>query len=356
MITYNNLYDKISSFENLYAAAMLARKGKRYEDIVGKFFTNLESELFQLSRELYGQTYRPGSYKTKIITRPKVRMISAAPFRDRVVHHALCRVVMPLFEKKMIFDMHSNRMGKGTHSAIRRAQKFSRRYRFVLKADIRKYFPSMDHEILKAAFRKTISCQNTLWLMDLIVSASNPQETVYTWFPGDDLAQAGMRRVGLPIGNLTSQWFSSIYLSTFDHWVKQQLKCSGYVRYVDDFLLYGNDKRQLANWRTRIHERLNGYYRLRLNERKTRTFRTSDGITFLGQRIWSDHRRLARENVIVARKRLLWNVRQYSKGRLSEDELRQRWHSWRGHASQADANGIIEQIRVQLYYAYGATG
>lgn len=355
MVTHNNLYERICSFENLLAASRLAVKGKRFDDAVGRFITHLEPNVLLLKQELHERVYVPGAYLTKMITRPKVRMISAAPFRDRVVHHALCRVVMPLFEKKMIHDLYSNRPGKGTHAAIRRAQGFSKLHRYVLKADIQKFFPSMDHEVLKSVFRQTIRCKGTLWLMDRIVEASNAQETVCVLYPGDDMNQAMDRRVGLPIGNLTSQWFGGIYLNGFDHWVKEKLKCSGYVRYVDDFLLYGDDKGELGQWRDAIVEKLRSS-RLRVNARKTRVFRTADGVTFLGQRIWPNRRRLARENVVSARRRLLWNVRQFRKDALDRDGLLQRWHSWRGHASQADTTGIINQIREQLRYALGTTG
>ena len=160
------------------------------QDTIGRFRTDLEAELLQLRRELLTQTYTPGTYRETIITRPKRRMISAAPFRDRVVHHALCNVVMPLFERKMIFDLYSNRAGKGTHAAIRRAQQFCCKFNYVLKCDVRKFFPSTDHAVLKATIRQTIACRDTLWLLDKIVDGSNYQEPVCQVFPGDDLAEA----------------------------------------------------------------------------------------------------------------------------------------------------------------------
>lgn len=355
MKTFGQLYPQIVAFDNLLAAAHLAMKGKRFQDSVGKFYVRLENELLCLRRELMDKSYKPGSYQTKIITRPKTRMISAAPFRDRVVHHALCRVVMPLFERKMIPDLYSNRVGKGTHQAILRAQHYLRRHRYVLKADIQKFFPSMDHAILKGKFRRTIACYDTLWLMDAIVDASNPQDAVCAIYPGDDLADAMTRRVGLPIGNLTSQWFGGIYLNAFDHWVKEDLRCPGYVRYVDDFLLFADDKATLARWREAIVEKL-VQYRLRVQARKTRVFRATDGVTFLGQRIWPNSRRLKRENVAMARRRLLWNVRQLRDGRMTRDALRQRWYSWVGHAEQAGGHGIIQQLREQVRYAFGTAG
>jgi hypothetical protein len=232
------------------------------QDTIGRFRTDMEAELLQLRRELLTQTYTPGSYRETIITRPKRRMISATPFRDRVVHHALCNVVMPLFERKMIFDLYSNRAGKGTHAAIRRAQQFCGRFDFVLKCDVRKFFPSMDHAVLKATIRQTIACRDTLWLLEKIVDGSNRQEPVCQVFPGDDLAEAAARRVGLPIGNLTSQWFGGVYMTAFDHWVKETLRCPGYVRYVDDFLLFADDKAQLTEWRAAIVGRLHHIHHL----------------------------------------------------------------------------------------------
>jgi len=355
MRSHNHLFEQVCAFDNLIAAVRLAERSRRFRPDVGRFRTNLEAEVLQLRRELLSKEYRPGSYREKWITRPKRRMISAAPFRDRVVHHAICRVVMPLFDKKMIHDLYSNRAGKGTHAAIERCQDFSRRFRYALKCDIRKYFPSMDHGVLKGELCRTVRCDDTLWLLDAIVDGSNPQEPVCAVFPGDDLADAATRRVGLPIGNLTSQWFGGIYLSRFDHWVKETLRCRGYVRYVDDFLLFADDKEQLVAWRAAIVRELREF-RLHLNDRKSRTFRTRDGITFLGQRVWSWKRRLCRENAAAARRRLRWNVRQYRDGRLTAEELQARWHSWRGHAEQADTAPLLISIRRELEQVLGTAG
>jgi len=352
METYNHLYETICSFENLLAAARQAQRGKRFQRSVGRFNTNLDRELLALREELMARRYTPGPYHEKIITRPKQRLISAAPYRDRVVHHAVCRVVMPLFERKMIFDLYSNRAGKGTHAAIRRCQQYCGRYRYVLKCDVRKFFPSMDHEVLKGIIRRTIRCPETLWLLDRIIDHSNPQEPVCAAFPGDDLAAAATRRVGLPIGNLTSQWFGGIYLSDLDHWVKEDLRCGGYIRYVDDFLLFANDKRTLAEWREAIRALL-AQVRLRLNERKSRTYRTLDGVTFLGQRVWPGRRRIVAENVRTARRRLRWNLKQFQRGAMSQQALEQRWMSWRGHAMQADSAALIQRTREMLLIHLG---
>lgn len=355
MKTHNQLYEEICSFENLLWAARRAERCKRFQDVVGRFRTSLEAELLQLQRELRERTYQPGGYREKVIARPKRRMISAAPFRDRVVHHAVCNVVMPRFERKMIFDLYSNREGKGTHAAIRRCQEFSRRFCYVLKCDVRKFFPSMDHAVLKGLIRGTICCRDTLWVLDRIIDGSNRQEPVCSVFAGDDLAEAAGRRVGLPIGNLTSQWFGGVYLSEFDHWVKEVLRCPGYVRYVDDFLLFSDDKAELSRWRSEVSSKL-AEYRLRLNERKSRVYPVRSGITFLGQRVWPWRRRLCRQNVADARRRLRWNARQYRRRELSKDGLVCRWNSWVGHARQAGAEPLIQRVREELRHALGAAG
>jgi hypothetical protein len=178
MKTHKNLFIKIIAFENLLCAAQLAACGKREQPNVMHFLHRLEENLWRLQVELAKQSYQPGEYSTFQIYEPKPRMISAAPFRDRVVHHALVNVIGPLFEKSFIFDSYANRFGKGTHRAIRRYQHFLKLYRYVLKCDIKKYFPSIDHEILKALIRRRIADAKTLWLIDRIIDRSNPRRLV----------------------------------------------------------------------------------------------------------------------------------------------------------------------------------
>ncbi len=178
---------------------------------------------------------------------PKPRKISAAPYRDRVVHHALCNVIVPIFERTFIADSYANRLGFGTHRALKRFTQFARSSRYILQCDIRKYFPSIDHEILKRLLRRKIKCADTLWLIDTIIDNSNEQEPVIEYFPGDGLLTPIERRRGLPIGNLTSQFFANIYLNGLDHFVKEQLRASKYLRYVDDFALFADDRNFLSD-------------------------------------------------------------------------------------------------------------
>ena len=149
MKRHRNLYPQITSFENLLAAAKQAQRGKRYRDPVLEFNANLEAELFQLQRELRHQTYEPGAYTLFEIYEPKRRVISAAPYRDRVVHHALCNVIVPLFDRTFIPTTYANRVGYGSHRSLKKFVQYARSSQYVLQCDICKYFPSIDIGILK---------------------------------------------------------------------------------------------------------------------------------------------------------------------------------------------------------------
>ncbi|HBE67465.1 MAG TPA: Retron-type reverse transcriptase [Planctomycetaceae bacterium] len=174
---------------------------------MARFEFALERELWALREQLVTKAYQPGEYRSIYIYEPKKRLISAAPYRDRIVHHALTGVLEPIFEPTFIFDSYACRAGKDTHAAVSRCQQFTRRFRSVLKADIRKFFPSMDHEILKSRLARKIKDPDVLWLAGLIIDNSNPQEDVTHYFPGDDLLTPLERACGIPIGNQTSQFF-----------------------------------------------------------------------------------------------------------------------------------------------------
>ena len=210
-----NLWPALTSFANLLAAAESAAAGKRKRPDVATFLLNLEPELLRLQRELLNGSYQPGPYRTFQILDPKPRRISAAPFRDRVVHHALTRVLEPIFERRFSNNSFACRTGRGTHRALEAARKGARKYSLVLKLDVRKYFASIDHQILNAQLSRAIKCRPTLDLAARIVAGSNPQEEVVQYFPGDDLFTPFERRRGLPLGNQTSQFLPT---STWISW------------------------------------------------------------------------------------------------------------------------------------------
>jgi hypothetical protein len=287
------LQNDLHTWENLCLAHHNAARGKRGQSAAAGFELYLADELIQLEAELASQTYQPGGYHNFYIHEPKKRLISAAPFRDRVVHHALCNLTVPYFEHRMIADSYANRPRKGTHRALDRCQEYARRFRYCLPCDVRQFFPSIDHAILKPILAKMLPDDSLDWLITRILASgqdilSDEYQPVY--FSGDDLL-APIRPRGLPIGNLTSQWWANCYLTPFDHFVQRELGCRGYLRYVDDFLLFSNDKHRLFEWRAALLEHL-ADYRLMIHEECAQPRPVTEGIPFLGFVVFPDHRRL----------------------------------------------------------------
>ena len=171
MRTHKNLYPKIASFQNLLKAARLAQRCKRFKNPVVQFNFFLERELWRLQSELTEKRYEPGPYRHFTIYEPKQRIISAAPYRDRVVHHAIHNVLEPIFEPTFIYDSYATRKGKGTHAAIDRFQEFAKKNAYVLKCDIRKYFPSINHQVLTGLIKRKIVCSDALWLIQMVLNS-----------------------------------------------------------------------------------------------------------------------------------------------------------------------------------------
>jgi retron-type reverse transcriptase len=273
----------------------------------------------------------------------KPRFISAAPFRDRVVHHALCQVIEPIFERGFLYDSYACRKGKGTHAAVERASFYARRFQYVLKCDVEKYFPSIDHAVLLDLITERIWDDGALWLIRTILEGSNPQPDALRYFPGDDLFAPFERRRGIPIGNQTSQFFANVYLDKLDHYVKEDLRAPGYVRYVDDLLVFDHDKHRLREIRSAIEaflERL----RLRLHPRKCFVSTATSGFTFLGYRILPTRRRLDADNVRRFKRRLRRYDQAVSDGCMSNAQRRDCIRSWIAHAQHADTVRLRRRI------------
>jgi RNA-directed DNA polymerase len=334
-----HLFDALTSFENLCRAAHAAQRGKRFQPSVARFHYYLATHLLELRDELLGGRYRPGPYRTFTIYEPARRFISAAPYRDRVVHHALCNVVEPLFERSFIFDSYANRVGKGTHRALDRCTEYARRFRYVLQADIRLFFPSIDHEILLARLGRRIHDPRVMELARTIVEHSNVQPPADFYFPGDDLFTPFERRKGLPIGNLTSQFWANVYLDPFDHHFRDELGVPGYIRYVDDFLVFSNSKDALAGWLDMARLQLDGM-RLALNERKTNIYPVSEGIPFLGFRVFPHCRRLLPKSVKRARRRLQRLAEASRSGEIDMKTVSRSVAAWIAHAAHGDTGGL----------------
>ena len=276
-------------------------------------------------------------------------MISAAPYRDRVVHHALCNLIAPIFERTFISDSYANREGFGTHKALRKFIKFARSNRYVLQCDIKKYFPSIDHEILKQVMRRKIKCQGTLWLIDKIIDNSNPQIAVVDYFPGDDLLTPTQRKKGLPIGNLTSQLAGNIYLSGLDHFIKETLKGKKYVRYVDDFALFSDDQDYLKEAKQAIEDYL-VKLRLKIHPIKSQLFETQQGTNFLGFRVLPDRIRVKSANLKIARKRLKKLQLDYAQGQKDIVDIIQSLQAWEAHLKHGNTWRLRQKIFTNLLF------
>ncbi|MFZ4667530.1 MAG: reverse transcriptase domain-containing protein [Prochlorotrichaceae cyanobacterium] len=357
MKRYGQLWSQITAFDNLLQASHQAQRGKRSRPNVIAFNDRLDQELLQLQQELQNQNYQPGAYHSFTIHDPKVRLISAAPYRDRVVHHALCNIISPLLDRSFIKDTYANRSGYGTHRALRRFTHWACRYPYILQCDIRRYFPSIDHQILKELLRRKLKCHPTLWLLDTIIDASNPQDSEIVHFPGDTLLTPLQRRQGLPIGNLTSQFFANFYLNGLDHFVQDQLGIGTYLRYVDDFALFSHSHSQLVEAKQAIHEYLSGL-RLRFHPVKTQLFETRNGANFVGFRVLpkgetypkSVQIRVRNDNLHRARRRCKKLQRAYAEGRLDLSPLIQRLQSWEAHLRHGNTYRLRQKIWASLKF------
>jgi len=333
----SELYEQICTWDNLHLAWRKAARGKRGREPAASFEYRLEDNLLQLQEELWSRSYRPGPYHSFYIHDPKHRLISAAPFRDRVIHHALCNVIEPSFEHRFIADSYANRVGKGTHRALDRCQQFARQFRYVLQCDVRQFFPSIDHAVLRQTLGRVVGDPDVMGLVDRIVESGVgvlSEEYEMAWFPGDDLFAASRPR-GLPIGNLTSQFWANCYLNPFDHFVKRELRCKGYLRYVDDFVLFAGDKRTLWAWREALVERL-ARLRLTIHDRRAHPRPVTEGIPFLGFVVFPTERRLKRRKGIAYRRRLRALLAAYAAGEVSLEQVNASVRGWVAHARYGD--------------------
>ena len=244
---------------------------------------------------------------------------------------------------------YANRLGFGTHRALRRFTQFARSSRYVLQCDVRKYFPSIDLTILKALIRRKIHCPDTLWLLATIIDSSNPQAPSIEYFPGDTLLTPIERRQGLPIGNLTSQFFANIYLNGFDHFVKETLRAPKYLRYVDDFALFSDDFGYLAEARPAL-ESYFASLRRKIHPIISQLFETCHGANFVGFRVLPDRIRVRSDNLRRTRIRLKQLQKAYARDRISFLRLTQSIQSWGAHLKHGDTGYLRADIFGQLAF------
>lgn len=348
------IWPEVISFENLLSAYRKARKGKQSKSSIAEFTLNLESELLSLQQDLIDFSYQPGPYRLFTLFERKKRQIAAAPFRDRVVQHALMNIIEPSIDRRFIFDSYACRQGKGVHAAVNRYQQWSKQYPYVLKMDIERYFPSIDHTILKGKLRHYLKDRYVLDLLDRIIDTA-PEEcgrADFYYFPGDDLLTSIERRTGLPIGNLTSQFLANLYLDNVDYFIKEQLRVSAYLRYVDDLVILGRDKVMLHKIRENIRERL-AADRLHLHPRKAHIYHTARGIDLFGYQVFPHKRKLRNDNGHAFHRRLCKMARLYHEGRLDLEDIHPRVRSWIGHAIHGETEGLRKKLFESTIFQRG---
>ncbi len=350
MKTYNNLYSKLCSIENLQLAYQKASKGKSQRPSIKNFEEHLEENLQQLQHELQTFTYTPRAYKRFIVRDPKTRIINAADVRDRVVHHGLINIIGPIFENRFIYDSFANQIGKGTHAAVQRFKEFQRKVSnngkllhkafddnhvqgYVLKADVKHYFDTVDHALLLDILNEKIADQNVLWLIQQILQN-------FETSPGK----------GMPLGNLTSQFFANVYLTKLDYFVKHKLKAKYYIRYVDDFVVLHHDPKILDQYKRKIELYLKNLH-LELHPTKTKITSLRSPTTFLGYRIFYHYKLLRKRNLKKFEQKLTNVLESFNCSEMSEAVIKNKITGWFGYAEFANTYHFRKRILRRIQHA-----
>ena len=344
MKTYKNLYPKIYSKKNLILAFKKARQDKTAKEYVIKFENNLEDEINKLQEELKSLTYKPTNLRRFIIRDPKTRTIHSSIFRDRIIHHAIVNVLEPIYEKIFIFDSYASRINKGVHKAVKRLGQFklkvSKNHQLIknnitnnqikgyfLKADIKKYFDSVDHKILLNILKNKIKDDKFLGLIKLIL----------------DNFKTKTNGKGMPLGNLTSQFFANVYLNELDYFIKHNLMVKYYIRYVDDFVILHNDKQVLGCYKKKIGIFLQDL-NLNLHPDKSSIKPLKNGVAFLGYRVYGKYTLLRKSNIRNFERNLNQKLSSLKKEEINHRNFIESIRGWLGYAKHADTFNLRRSI------------
>jgi len=348
MRTKKRLYKQLYSIGNLNLAFRRARKGKSKKNYVINFESNLERNMAILQRDLRLKIYRPNKLKKFIIRDPKTRIIHSSIFRDRIVHHAIVNILNPIYEKIFIYDSFASRRFKGTHTAVKRFEYFVNKVSlngrkikkpfnnnsikgYILKADIKHYFATIDHEVLLNIVKKKIKDDDLIWLIRITLANFKTSEN----------------GKGLPLGNYTSQFFANIYLNRLDYFVKHRLKANCYIRYVDDFVILHKDKRILLRYKSKIEKYIK-FLKLELHPDKSEIYALRNGITFLGYRIFYHYRLLRKRNINHFIKKFNDKIDIYRRGEMNNEELKGFLDGWNGYSSFANTYNFNKKLKKLL--------
>ncbi len=341
---------RLSDWDNLVTSWRLAARGKLASEPVSRFSNAVGEQLLALQDQLLDQRWRPGSYVHFTIHEPKRRLISAAPFSDRVVHHALCAVIEPRLEGTFAAHSYANRVGKGTHRAVDRLQQLAQRHRWVLRMDVVQHFPNLDHAVLRGLLWPRVPEPGLRRLIDLILASGDGIHSAASdgkLFPGDDLL-ALCRPRGLPIGNLTSQFWSNVYMDPLDKFVLRGLGIPGYLRYVDDFALFHDDRQCLLAAREQVIDFLARRLRLRVHEGAAQVHACEQGIPWLGFVVYPTHRRVKSRKVVQATRRLKGRYDAWCAGEISFAAFDASVQGWINHVRYADSWGLRRHVLDRL--------
>jgi RNA-directed DNA polymerase len=334
MKSHSNLYQKIVSYNNLFLAYENARRNKAKKQYVIEFENNLNNNLKLLRTELLLHSYQPKPLKTFILRDPKTRKISKSHFRDRVIYHAICNIIEPIFDRTFIHDSCANRKGKGTLFALKRFKRFQRKttkncssYGCCLKANIRHYFLEVNHNILLNIIKRKIKDEKVINLIKKILDNGKVKQCI-----------------GMPLGNLTSQFFANVYLNELDYYVKHQLRAKYYIRYVDDFIILHSSKKQLEEWKNKINNFLNNNLKLQLHPEKSKIIPLSRGVDFVGFRNFYYFRLLRKRNI----RKMKSKINLYKNNQITKNKIIKIYQGWQAYAIWANTHNLREEMIKQL--------
>lgn len=337
----------VSSLDSLLRAHKHALRGKRYNRNAVVFDADLVSNLLRLQSDLRAGAYQPQPYRRRVITEPKVRLIEAPAYRDRIVHHALHATLSPFYERHFIPDSYACRPKRGIHQAANRVQAILRRNGpnlYVCKLDVSKYYASINHAKLAELLQKHIGDEQLLGLLKVIIASTDSGNEHDHLFPaGSHYFTKGPR--GIPIGNLTSQLFANIYLHHVDTYAKHKLKIRHYVRYMDDILLFHHDKTQLRTWQQMLTSFLYEEMCLTINPRKVRLYPARAGVDFVGYVIYPRHKQLRGSSVRRYKRKYRRQLRAVMLGRLPVEDMQASFTSWEAHARHTKSDRLRGHLR-----------
>ena len=339
LMTYRDLWKELCSYDNLFLAYKKARKHKTLKHYVIEFEKNLEDNLLTLQVELQLKSYSPKPLETFIIRDPKTRKISKSDFRDRIIHHALCNIIEPIFDKIFIYDSYANRLNKGTLKAIDRFEIFMRKVSqnntitcYALKADIKHYFESVNHKLLLEIISKRIKDKNVLWLIKIIL----------------DNHKTDLKGRGMPLGNLTSQFFANVYLNELDYFIKNELLMKYYIRYVDDFVIFSKSRNELKMFEEKINIFLKEKLDIILHPEKTKILVLDKGIGFLGLRIYYFYKLLKKSNLRKFKNKLSRLIFNYDNKKTDYDTIYDFLEGWIAYSKNANTYKLRKHILNHL--------